>query len=118
MRSIDICEALVKEVDSFPVSLFIAGDYDKAVQSTREYCDKYPWCFTVTKTNYVYKDGQEDGVIIGLINYPRYTWTYDVIIQHAINLGKKLIVDLDQESFSIQDPYTTTWYSWREEDKR
>lgn len=103
----------IVEAKSYPVSLFIGGDYDKAVKSTREYCDKYPWCFTVTKTKYVYTGGEEDGLIIGLINYPRIQWPPHVIRQHAIELGKKLIVDLDQQSFSVQDPHETVWYSWR-----
>lgn len=106
----------IKTVVSYPVSLFIAGDYDKAVKSTREYCEQFPWCFTVTKTRYVYKGGEEDGVIIGLINYPRIPWPTSVIMLHAIELGKKLITDLNQQSFSVQNENHTTWYSWRPED--
>lgn len=106
----------IETADSFPVSLFIAGDYEQACKSAREYCDQYKWCFTVTKTSYVYKGGQEDGVIIGLINYPRFPNDGETIMNHAFELGKKLIVDLNQQSFSVQGPNKTVWVSYRPED--
>lgn len=33
--------------------------------------DKGGLCVTVTPTTFIYKNGREDGAIIGLINYPR-----------------------------------------------
>ena len=102
-----------KHANSFPVNIFIAGDYDKAVISVREYCEAIGYCVTVTKTIYVYTGGEEEGVIIGLINYPRFPTGPNEILDHALALGKKLLVDLDQETFSIQNHRNTAWYSRR-----
>lgn len=102
-----------KHANSFPVNIFIAGDYDKAVISVREYCEAIGYCVTVTKTIYVYTGGEEEGVIIGLINYPRFPTGPNEILDHALALGQKLLVDLDQETFSIQNHRNTAWYSRR-----
>lgn len=107
----------IKKVKSFPVNIFIAGDYQLAEKICQQYCDEIGYCVTVTPTNYVYKGGQEAGVIIGLINYPRFPVSRrDEIMKHAVNLGKLLRERLNQQSFSIQNSAHTIWYSWREQD--
>jgi ferredoxin len=103
----------VKQVGSCPVTIFIAGDGAKALEVCRSYCDEVGYCVTVTPTTYVYRDGQEAGVIIGLINYPRFPADLDTIAGKAIALAKLLRVELGQDSFCIQTPETTTWCSWR-----
>lgn len=106
----------VERTKSFPVSIFIAGDYNRAVCCAREYCDTASYCVTVTQTRYVYNGGEEAGVIIGLINYPRFPKSQDVILAHATALGNTLLKVLGQQSFSIQTPDDTIWYSYRTED--
>ena len=106
----------IERANSFPVSIFIAGDYNKAVICAREYCDTASYCVTVTQTRYVYRGGEEDGVIIGLINYPRFSKSKEMIMAHATALGNTLLTVLGQQSFSIQTPGETVWYSYRSED--
>jgi hypothetical protein len=101
---------------SIPVSIFIAGNYDAAKTSCREFCDSEGLCVTVTQTDYVYRGGEEQGLIVGLINYPRFPSTIHEIEEKATRLGKKLLVDLNQQSFSVQAPDYTTWFSNRPED--
>lgn len=101
---------------SCPVSLFIAGDYTKAREICRAYCDEIGFCVTVTATTYIYTDGEEAGVIVGLINYPRFPAEPVHIEACAIELGMNLRDELGQESFSVQTPTTTTWFNWREAD--
>jgi len=60
--------------------------------------------------------GEEDGVIVGLINYPRFPKSQDLIMAHATALGNTLLTVLGQQSFSIQTPDETVWYSYRSED--
>jgi hypothetical protein len=100
---------------SFPVSIFIAGDYDEARDACQAHCDEIWLCVTVTRTTYIYTDGEQEGVIVGLINYPRFPSNPVQIEARAIELGMKLRTALGQESFSVQTPTTTTWFSWREE---
>ncbi len=38
----------------------------------QEYCDRVNLCVTVTPTTFLYTGGSEPGVIVGLINYPRF----------------------------------------------
>jgi hypothetical protein len=71
---------------------------------------------TVTRTTYIYTGGEQDGVIVGLINYPRFPSEPVLIEDRAIWLAKELREALGQESFSVQTPTTTTWFSWRAED--
>ena len=101
------------QVSSYPVSIFIAGDRFKAEKYCREHCDDIGLCVTITSTNYIYKDGSEAGVIVGLINYPRFPAEPREIWAKAETLAKKLREELGQESFSIQAPDKTVWFSWR-----
>lgn len=105
-----------KQCSSFPVSIFIAGNANLARQICQEYCDRVGFCVTVTETQYVYTNGKEPGVIIGLINYPRFPYTASEIIRRATTLGDMLRDHLGQQSYTIQTPVKTIWRSWREED--
>jgi hypothetical protein len=108
----------IKICPSYPISIFIAGHYDAALTACREFCDKEGLCVTVTPTDYVYTNGQESGVIVGLINYPRFpVHPLDLEIT-ASELGRYLLAKLDQKSFSIQTPNETVWYSNRPEDNQ
>lgn len=107
---------IVKYAPSFPVSIFMAGNIRRAKKYCRSYCDKYGFCVTVTPTTYVYTGGQETGFIVGLINYPRFPATEKHIKDHGILLGYSLLKHLGQDSFSLQTPIETIWYSRRPED--
>lgn len=107
---------LIKHARSFPVKIFIAGSYSKALKIVQEYCDEVGYCVTVDHTYYVYKNGKEEGVVVGLINYPRFPSIPNTIVNHAIEIAEKLRVGLNQESYSIQTPDDTIWYSYRKGD--
>lgn len=100
---------------AYPISVFLAGDHDKALELCRAYCDEVGFCVTVTPTTYVYTDGQESGVVIGLINYSRFPSTPKELWTHARRLAEVLREGLEQQSFTIQTPHNSEWYSWREE---
>jgi len=108
--------SITKYADSHSVQIFIAGDYDLARHIVREYCDQFGCCVTVTPTSYVYTGGEEPGVIVGFINYPRFPKKPDDIELQAYFLAEKLLKGLDQQSYSIQTPVETKWISYREED--
>lgn len=98
---------------SYPVSIFIAGDAQDAERICRAYCNEVGLCVTVTATNYIYTGGSQTGVIVGLINYPRFPSTPEEIWAKAEALAHKLRDGLFQESFTIQAPDKTVWFSWR-----
>lgn len=102
------------EAPSYPVSIFVAGDVRDAERICRAYCAEIGLCVTVTPTNYIYTGGSQSGVIVGLINYPRFPAEPGLIWAKAHALALKLIHGLYQESASIQAPDKTVWISFRE----
>lgn len=102
-----------KECPSYPISIFIAGSAKDAGLIVRGYCDDNGFCVTVTETRYVYKGGFNFGVIIGLINYPRFPLNPDELWAHAEKIGALLCRRLNQESYTIQAPDKTVWFSHR-----
>lgn len=103
-----------KECPSYPVSIFIAGhDVPRAEDVCAAYCDEVGLCVTVTMTEYVYTGDKELGLIIGLINYPRFPAAPEAILAHAEQLAERLRTALKQDSYSIQTPETTYWVSHR-----
>lgn len=104
------------EVPSYPVSIFMAGDYTRAVKICRFHCDECPWCVTVSPTTFTYTGGTEDGFIIGLINYPRFPSPPERIWHEAEAVAHRLCEALGQKSYTIQAPDKTVWISHREED--
>jgi hypothetical protein len=110
---------LIKNARSCNIKIYIAGDYDQAVKTANEYCNEVGYCVTITPTKYVHTNGPDDGlpgVIVGLINYPRFPSEYPTLLNHAVKIAERLRVDLNQESFSIETPENTIWYSYRPED--
>lgn len=105
------------EVPSYPVSIFIAGkDVARAEIICGDFCLDVGLCVTVTLTEYVYTGGQEFGLIIGLINYPRFPSSPEELFATAENLAARLCAELKQQSYTIQAPDKTVWFSHRPED--
>lgn len=103
----------VVSAPSYPVSIYIAGDYAKAVALCQRHCDALGLCVTVERCVYVYTGGQEDGVRVGLINYPRFPKTPDELDEIATDLAGWLRIGLSQESFTVETPRASFWHSWR-----
>lgn len=93
----------------------MAGDYLYAKDICQEMCNLIGFCVTVTKTVYVYTNGEEEGFIVGLINYPRFPLDRESLFDRAIMFAEKLRLALDQKSYSIQLPDRTVWNSYRDE---
>lgn len=97
------------------VDIFIAGDLDVAKQVCREHCLEVGLCVTVEPVAYIYTGGEEAGVRVGLINYPRFPATESEIAEKAQGLADRLMHRLCQLSYSIVTPTETTWFSRRPE---
>ena len=105
----------IERQPSFSVRICIAGDYATAQQICRQFCFEVGYCVTVERAEYIYTGGQESGVIVGLINYPRFPKQPQEILETAEQLGMKLMEGLYQQSFSLVTPVDTIWYSRRPE---
>lgn len=106
---------IVKRANSYPVTIFIAGDLATAKSAAREWTFTEGACVTVEPVSYIYTGGQEEGVRVGFINYPRFPSEPDVIKNKAQRLAIFLMERLYQNSFSIETPEETIWFSRREE---
>lgn len=105
-----------KECSSYSVSIFIAGRASDIEDMCRTYADEVGLCVTATPTTFIYTGGEEEGYIIGLINYPRFPSTPEAIWAHAEALAERLRQEAGQDSYTIQAPDRTVWFSYRKED--
>ena len=64
-------------------------------------------CVTCTSTTFYYNGGQEPGIIVGIINYPRYPFSDEKIRRLAFELAEKLMIKCKQYRVSIVFPEET-----------
>lgn len=104
----------IKSAPTIRYEIFVAGDYDRARHICREYCLEVGLCVTVEKVDYIYTGGEESGVKIGLINYPRFPVDKLELENKAFSLSQKLMIGLCQHSFTLIGPDKTEWFTRRE----
>ena len=101
-----------RTVTTYRAQIFIAGNIDQAKQVCREFCMS-GLCVTVTPTTFIYTGGEEAGIVVGLINYPRFPADPTDILEKAEQLANLLRAKLCQHSFSIVADDTTIWSTHR-----
>lgn len=72
-------------------------------------------CVHIVDADYVYTGGQESGVKVGLIHYPRFPQPREELWDRAVTLAHILIEGLCQSSATVQGPDRTLWLSRRAE---
>lgn len=100
-------------VPTIRFDIFIAGDLAQAKQVCREYCFNVGLCVTIEPVEFIYTGGEESGVRVGLIHYPRFPTTEEALYEHAIEIATFLMRRLCQHSYSIVGPRETVWFSRR-----
>lgn len=100
---------------TFTAQIYIAGDLATAKQLCRKYCFEIGLCVTIEPVDFIYTGGEESGMRIGLINYPRFPTEAADIKSRALDLARRLRVGLCQHSFSLVTSDETIWESVREE---
>jgi hypothetical protein len=103
----------IQTSDTIRFDIFIAGDLAQVKQVCREHCMAVGLCVTVEPVTYIYTGGEESGVRVGLINYPRFPSTHDDLLAKAQTLAALLMERLCQHSYSIVGPHLTEWHSRR-----
>ena len=87
---------------------YIIHDVSEVELICQEYVDNIGLCVTVTPTKFVYTGGNESGVSVGLINYPRFPEQHSqYVINKAIDLAKILRERLGQTRVSVVAPHDT-----------
>lgn len=74
---------------------------EDAYEICQEYVDSVGLCVTVTRTEFVYANGREPGIIVGLINYPRFPSTPEIIKEHALELARRLKKAFNQNRVTV-----------------
>ena len=101
---------MIKLVDTFSINIFLGlrEGYTETIHSKQEveyfiqkYVDVEKLCVTVTETKFIYVNGNEPGLIIGLINYPRFPSDFLTLKDRALDLGEKLRIFCNQERVSL-----------------
>lgn len=97
------------------VEIFIAGDVSHAKQIVRRFCKERSCCVTVTPTTFIYRGGEETGVVIGFRNYPRFPEDAYTLRSLAEELGSQLRSELAQDSYmAVDHGGSTTWSTTRD----
>jgi hypothetical protein len=81
-----------------------AGEYssvDDVRQWLQKFCNDVKLGVTLTPTEFIYVDGGEPGVIVGLIQYPRFPRPVDTIKTVARAIAQGLMDLCHQERVSI-----------------
>ena len=112
MKSLD--QLTHKFVNTYTVRIYIAGDYDDARRICRQECYADGLCVTVERCDFVYTGGEEAGVCVGLLNYPRFPSNGVDVSVRAEALAQRLLVGLCQQSVLVVTPTLTHWYSRHE----
>ncbi len=86
-------------------------EYSVAEDLIQEWTDRVGQCVTLTRTNYIYTNGSEYGIIVGFINYPRFPSTPEIIRSQAMELANILLTGLKQMNISVVFPDETVMLS-------
>jgi hypothetical protein len=106
----------MKTVDTFYAKIYTGTKehydgtihfYNEAKEILQEYCNINPLCVTLKQVEYIYKDGNEIGFEIGLINYPRFPNTPEEITNKAIEIAMIFREKFNQFKVSIETPEKT-----------
>ena len=104
---------IIKDAPSYYYNIWLAGDYDDARRACREFCSQEGACVTVTPVSYIYTGGEEAGVCVRMLNYPRFPAQPDELWAKAWRLAEHLRVRLHQDSVLVEAPYQIRWSSFR-----
>lgn len=104
---------VTKTESTFTAQIYVAGPIEKAKDICAEYCLAAGLCVTVTPTEFIYTGGREQGVVVGLVNYPKFPVTPEDLRSQAELLAKTLVAGLHQQSALIVMPDKTVWFTSR-----
>jgi len=107
---------LVKKVETYQIQIFcglregytsMLRAFEEAKSIVQAYVDGVGLCVSITETQFIYTNGHEPGLIIGLINYPRFPSEKEALLSKAMGLAEKLMDELKQYRVSVVTPEYT-----------
>jgi hypothetical protein len=98
---------------SVVVTLHLAGPIEVAKQWLRAECLREGLCVTIEPELFIYTGGEETGYRVGLVNYPRFPSSTEVLMERAESILAGLIEATHQHSGLLVGPGETVWLSRR-----
>lgn len=92
-------------------TIYIAGDYNMALEALRTHCDEIGDCWAVEPVDFIYTGGQEAGVRLTRINYPRFPRSPEELQELAEKVVEWMLLQLHQRSCTVVGPLRSTWMS-------
>jgi hypothetical protein len=99
---------------SYWVKIYASGPIEEAKQIIRRECKKEGLCITIDPTTFIYTGGEENGYVIGFINYPRFSSDNDSIWNRAEKIARILLEETYQSSVLIMSFDKCLWISNRD----
>lgn len=97
---VEICFGLAPGYKPSSVEV-IARQGRTASALCRRYCDDHTVGLTIAETQFVYSGGSEPGMVVSLINYPRFPMPNSDLLMVALGLADLLLIALDQERLTV-----------------
>ena len=97
------------------IKIYIAGDRILAGQILQEYVMRGA-CVSISEEQYIFTMGDENGIVVNLINYPRFPKTEKELLDQALDLAELLIVKLYQGSCTVVDYNGDSYFITRRKD--
>ncbi len=106
---------MAKTATAEPVryDIWIAGEYEHACGILQEYVIRGE-CVSVTKVDYIFKYGREQGICVSLVNYPRFPRSQERLKKIAHEIADTLLNKLGQGSYMISGPDEHFYYDRRD----
>jgi hypothetical protein len=108
---------MTKTESTFWARIYMSGPIEIAKQVCREACLEAGLCVTIEPTLFIYTGGEEQGFVVGLINYPRFPAEPASIVTRATDLAHRLLDRTCQHSTLVMTPNGTIWITKQEESK-
>lgn len=99
--------------ESFSAKIYIAGPVEIAKQILRREALVEGLCVTIESTLYLYSGGEEQGYVVGFINYPRFPKEPSEILNRAEHIANILLNETYQQSYTIVTPVESIFVSKR-----
>ena len=93
---------------TWTAQIYIAGQKE-TIEARLRFLVMAGACVTVEPARYIFTGGSEDGVRIGLIQYPRFEKPESDLAAFAVSIAKDLIETCNQLSASVVMPGETVW---------
>jgi hypothetical protein len=104
-----------KTAKTHVIKIYIAGDKNLARQYLQEYVMDGA-CVSISEEEYIYTMGNETGIVVNLINYPRFPKESWLLLSQALTLGELLIENLHQGSCTVVDYNGDSYFISRRND--